>query len=288
MTRRHMRIGAAAALAAGAVIAVGTAIARTSGPREQAVIEPIRYTPAVSQSLYRAYRGGTPDEILASLVARSGASKIVEARIGKPPSWAEEAGAPPEAAWAYFTVAVPKLGPEANRAIWEADLVGAAAREAIPAAGGPEVLSSSLTLRLPSGETFPGIGGFGNVTRGQVFSTLDPASAQANVRAGAATQGLAVRRLEVLVPVHAAPAVVVTSGNPEAFVANMGRIMEAVFGPPGTYEGLYLEVRDPQGEPFFMQVSSFRSGTGRRWIRRDLDPRRRRPPDARVPTTASE
>lgn len=275
MTRKNIRIYAAAALATGAVVAAGTAVARTSAPREQESIQPVRYAPTASNSLYRAYRADTPDAILASLVARLGASRIVEARVGKPPSWAQEAGAPPDAAWAYFTVAVSSVGPEAKRAIWEADLVGAAAREAIPASGGPELLNSSLSLRLPSGETLPATGGFGHVARGQVFAISDPATARANVRAGAAAQGLAVQRLDVLVPVQAAPAVVVTHADPEAFVANAGRIVHGVFGAPGTYEGLYLEVRDRQGEPFFIQANSYRSGTGRQWIRRDLDPRRR-------------
>jgi hypothetical protein len=279
MRSKATQVGAT--LVAAAAVSTAFALTALGSPRNQkhrAV--PVRY--AVGKLALRSAGPGTPPGLLLrSIVGRYGGHAVATAGVGvggPPADWRPSEGgsaAPaPQGLWVYASVPVKGLGAPAVRPVWEANLVVAALRDEVHAAGGsPEVIGSQVSGELPSSLVVPNIGGgVGDVVFGQRFAAAAPTVA-AGIRSRATRLGLRVLTVDVLKPLQAAPAVVATTNDPAGFVDAADRNVNAVFGGVAVYEGEYLEVRAASGSPVFIQASTFRTGVGQRWIRPDLDPR---------------
>jgi hypothetical protein len=224
-----------------------------------------------------------PAALLAAVRDRYGGSAISSTTLSGPPSdfvptENPNAKAPPElleGEWLRIEIPTPKLGPEINRSIWEANLVAGAFRDELRHRGLPGLAASHVFAVLPDGRRVKVGGGVGNVVAGQQFSTLGPDAIHTAIRAGAAEAHLRVSSISVLRPLQLAPAVVGVAEDVVAFVREADRNIRLIFGPPGTYEGEYLEVHDASGGIVFVHAASFRTGVGQRWTRADLDTRRR-------------
>jgi hypothetical protein len=281
MRTRLLILGfAAAALGASVLGVVLTAPSASSNSTPD--VTPTRYT----TKLLRIQAGRPsqpPGALLRAIVARYGGHAVTaqEVTIGGPPEgWRPmEAGSPsrpiPPGLWIDGTVPVQALGAPAVRPVWEANLVIAALRDEVHAAGASDdVIGSQISGELPSGEVVPNIGGgIGNIVFGQAFSPVSPAQVQSDIRRNAAALKLRIKSLEVLTPLQAAPVVVASTQDVAGVLSNPDRIINTLFGGIATYEGEYLELRDSSGSPFFIQASAFRTGVGQRWYRKDVDPR---------------
>lgn len=243
---------------------------------------PSRYS---QSSLSHASSAGIsdPEAVLDAIVARYGGSAIVDASFGGPmPGWTctDDPAIPcPESLrnghWLYTTVSTTASGPPSTtRAIWEANLVAGALRDELHLAGiEGDLVASNVSVRLPSGKVEENTGGgLGWVAFAQGFSDADRGSVEQQVESAADDLGLDVNSLDVLQPLQAAPAVVISVDDPKEFVAHADDITIDLFGRPPRYEGEYFQANDEAGQAVFVQAAAFRSGVGMRWVRPDLDP----------------
>jgi hypothetical protein len=287
--RPHMKyiIGAAVVLAA---LASGVAWAVTgshdrSNALKRGVVTPVRFAPAGALPAASGL-SGDPNQLLPELVAAYGGHAITEADFGQPlPGWTgtedPNGSAPPEVTkgrWLYFTVKAPGEGAALQRPVWEGNIVAGALKERLHALGDRGLFAVNTSVAVPSGEILRNVGGgFGDVAFGQVFADGSPNALATDIRAAASGLGFKVDSVEVLHPLQSAPAVVLTTTDPKGFVSSADQYISQIFGGVAKYEGEYLEVRDPSGDPVFVQASAFRTGVGQRWIRKDLDQRWERP-----------
>jgi hypothetical protein len=225
-------------------------------------------------------KGVAASDALEKILARYGGDAIMQAEIGPAPGDFEptDGSVPvPEAfkngAWAYFDVSVPSESPSAIRAIWEADLVTGALRDAMHANG--ELLYSARTaLVLPGGKLAQDAsGGIGDVAPNQDFPTPELTSIASTISGALQQEGAHVEAITVLLADQAAPALIVRAADPASWVEKADSIIASAFGDPPRYEGYYIEVRDNSGDPFFIQSTAFRTGAGHLWVRPGLDPR---------------
>ena len=256
-------------------LAAGIAVAaeRLTGA-EPTDIPPVRYA-STTRLHTDEYAGSNSDTILSTIVSRSRTTSLIAARLGAPPEWAQEAGVPSDATWAYFTVAVDGLGPEALRGIWEADLIGAALRDALMAANDEKLLNTTITLSSRAdGKQHEISGALGNVEYGQRFHVSSEEGIRERTETGAERNDLDLIRFEVVRADQPAPRVRLETDDPNAFVQNAPRILQDIFGASDAFEGTYAEVVDSSDDLVYVTANTLRSGVGRTWIRPDLDPRR--------------
>jgi hypothetical protein len=76
--------------------------------------------------------------------------------------------------------------------------------------------------------------------------------------------------IEVLHPLDAALKVVATIATPEAMNRRLGQLQTALIGTPTQYEGVYLEVRLPDGSPIATLWTTYRDVVGSQSVRPDL------------------
>jgi hypothetical protein len=229
-------------------------------------VSPDRYVPQGAERQWGEFIGRTPQQILNDVLARYGGDAVVAASIDGPPPDYQPNGGPGETGkWAYFTVRASSESREAIRAIWEADLVAGVLRDGMLANG--EVLFSTRTsLLLPDGTTIPNVaGGIGNVSPNEQFNTPPAKEVPNQIENAASAAGLHVQSIQVLLPAQPAPVVVATIEDPTAVSEEWPALATKIFGQPPTYEGYYLEVRDTEGRPIFIQATDFRIGAGHQW-----------------------
>ena len=77
--------------------------------------------------------------------------------------------------------------------------------------------------------------------------------------------------IEVLHPLDAALKVVATIPTPEAMNGRLAQLQTALIGTPIQYEGVYLEVRLPDGTPIAKLWTTYRDVVGAQWVRPDLE-----------------
>ena len=77
--------------------------------------------------------------------------------------------------------------------------------------------------------------------------------------------------IEVLHPLGAALKVVATIATPEAMNGRLAQLQTALIGTPTQYEGVYLEVRLPDGSPIAKLWTTYRDPVGAQSVRPDLE-----------------
>ena len=76
-----------------------------------------------------------------------------------------------------------------------------------------------------------------------MFSSASDDAIRDQITRTAGAEGYAVHSIDIVHADQPAPAVVLTTSTPEAVAENPDAVLTSIFGPPGRYEGEYLEVR---------------------------------------------
>ena len=92
--------------------------------------------------------------------------------------------------------------------------------------------------------------------------------------------------IEVLHPRDAALKVVATIPTPEAMNGRLAELQSVLIGTPIQYEGVYLEVRLPDGNPIAKLWTTYRELAGAQSVRPDLEAILGGPPHTTVPLPA--
>jgi hypothetical protein len=231
----------------------------------------------------------SPEALLASIAPR--VDSIVRWSIGVVPPGritSEDPGEPlPPAAErmeddfiARLTVRAPENGPLAQRAMWEGQLVAAALRDALRAAGHEPLVDVVLALQLPDGRVVENVGGgLGYIAYEQQFE-VDRSDSEivSELRAQAKRAGFIVESIDVVHVDQPAPALTLRTGaDVERMIEQAQELDDALFGKTTRYEGVHWRIDDLAGEPIFIQSAAFRTGVGMEWMRPELDPRRANP-----------
>jgi hypothetical protein len=83
--------------------------------------------------------------------------------------------------------------------------------------------------------------------------------------------GLEPVSITVLHPLDAALTVITILRSPEAMNGRLAELQTILTGTPIQYEGVYLEVRLPDGSPIAKLATAFRGGRGSQWERPELE-----------------
>jgi hypothetical protein len=209
-------------------------------------------------------------EILSAITARYGGHDILSAAPGVP-----RGPNPRPGHVLHFVVAAPAQDERATRPEWEADLVEGAVADALAtsAKGLGVVADARIDLRLPNGTLMPDAsGGMGDIQPGQSFSSTSTSDIEAAVRTELARRNLRPISIDVLHADQPAPAVVARTDDARAAARAANETIRALFGiDPPKYEGYYLEIRDGKSLPVLVASAAFRSGSGRLWLRPDVE-----------------
>ena len=171
-------------------------------------------------------------------------------------------------------VSTPSLeGPGEVEATWTAGLaLGALADlERTSQRSYGDVLGDTvIKADLPSG-TVDLEGGHGLVAAGQVFAAQRDHRADdeiiASLTDSAARLDLKVVSIDVRHPLGPAPRIVLQqNGATDKPGWTVDELRDALAGNPVEYEGMYVEVRSPEGEPLLAAGTSYRTGLGGLWF----------------------
>lgn len=272
--RCHKRWVGTASLMLGVIGVTGGALAASGAfAQDQSSLMSYTHRGFVSP---QARSNVTPASLLSSIVSSVGSPAISSTRLDGPPPGVDETDDPsvPNSAaftkslWLYVTVNAPALTEEATtKPIWLGNLITGALRDELYATGQTPLFSSLVSVDLPNGSQASDVGGgIGAIRLGQVFSSASDPQVKSQIESAAAAAGYVVDSTDVVHADQPAPAVVVTTSDPQAAAASPDQVLTAIFGPSGTYEGEYLEVRAEDGTLVFVQGSAFRSGVGQRWV----------------------
>jgi hypothetical protein len=173
----------------------------------------------------------------------------------------------------HLSVLVPDNDLDAILPFWHANLVVGDLREAMHTADPSRPLfGEAVTLVSSTGKIVNTINtNIGDIAYDQRFSDASQSVLSAAIHEGAAAAGVVVKSIAVFNGLDPAPAVVVSTSDPKAYMANADLNEEKIFRDSTTYEGIYLEVQDAAGDPFLISSSSFRTGIGQTWVRADLN-----------------
>lgn len=175
---------------------------------------------------------------------------------------------PADSLWAHIAFTSAARGPRASMVAswWEANLVGAALRDELCAAGGPPLL----------GWSWPGSGtGWVTGALAQRFPNPAPAAFRRRVALVGRRYGFRIVSLRLLRPLQLAPLLVVrTDRNRKAFAADLLKILwllDPRTKNAATFEGLFFEARDRKGA-FLAVADGLRGETwASRWFANPAD-----------------
>lgn len=151
-------------------------------------------------------------------------------------------------------------------AAWQADIVQGVVAEAFANQGLPPIAGSTFTGELPSGQTVDIGGGMGNIQPGQSYSSDDDSAITQRITDLLPQWNLTLSSIHILHAGQPAPAVFVTTNDPNAAAAAATPIVRTLFGQdPPLYEGYYFQVNDTKGNLVLLQSAAFRDGAGQGW-----------------------
>jgi hypothetical protein len=215
-----------------------------------------------------------PKAALADVLSRVTFASIVSARIGTPPPDACRT-----APWLYVEAKVPStegtLG-ETARAEWESWLLTGAVAEL--SATGPNladaVSGASIKYLLPDGSTGStadsGVEPIGEMAAGQSFTDAADAVVVPKVTGVLKSFGLSPITVSVLHPVDDALVVIASTPSPDALHGQVQELTAQLSGNFVEYEGIYLEIRLPDGQPIYRSGGAARYGAGLEWVKPGL------------------
>ncbi|MDQ6523054.1 hypothetical protein RB608_05555 [Nocardioides sp. LHD-245] len=232
-----------------------------------------RYDPSARQQVQP---GDVPMNYSGAPLRRRGASipqddaiESVVAGLGKRVSFTDRPDGPLE-----VHVTTPSLeGPNDVRTTWTAELALGALAELrrTNETSYAEVLGDTkIKADLPL-ETLDLDGGHGFVATGQVFAAQADRRSDEAIESSLTDQarkfGLEVIAVDVLRPLGPAPIVILrTRGADKAPGWTMDNLRDALAGSPLDYEGIYIELRAPDGTPLVAAGTSYRTGVGGLWF----------------------
>ncbi len=266
---RLVRIGAVSVAvlavgAAGGAITLGHSNSASAGQFNPAVVAP------KAQAVTERVSGGTAAEqqLLTSILSGMDSDQFLSASIGSAP-----AGTGQDGPWLYFTTpAGAQRGADIVKPAWEAMLVAGAYRDRSTDAGLPANIGFSIRSVMPDGSSADLAGG--DSILGPQMST--PATAYTadqivqKISAHFPTHQLVINSISFVRPNQLAPVVVATTSDPQAFI-NSDYDLKSIFGDVNSYEGVYVQVNDEQGNPVIVLGIAPRIGEVTRWIRPNLD-----------------
>jgi hypothetical protein len=236
---------------------------RAEGEPTPAQFAPIGDVPRLS---------GTPAAAASALARRY--ESVVGVRLQPPHPTTEDApgGLSPEAQdgpMLSIDVAVPGSGPAAfARPVWEAYVFAGALNDRLAASGEPRLGGIDITLIRPDGTAEPIGGGLGLVVPGQRFGEISPAVTE-EIGKRADAQGLESIHLETLAGIDQAlvlEAVAPSVNVVQKLSSRPGGTFRALLGaPPGSYEGVYVAIRDRTGKALYIQGAASRIGWAFAW-----------------------
>ena len=271
MKLRHTKkvlAGAAAVVLAVTGTAVG--LAAVSGSARDGA--PVQFSPRTGAITPIS---GSPSAAVSALAARfpmirsaSVSSKVIPSEDGSP-------GTTVLAAVIQANVASMN-GADIMPAEWEAELLGGAIADsyaATPKLGAVKTVET--TVFTPDGQSRYIGGGLGNVVRNQVFSAL-PTTLASIVASRAPSLGLSDAHVSYIRALSPAIVISATSTDPAETLqavdkSDDGPLNVLLDGPPTRYEGVFLEVKDANGSPVYINATAARAGAGLSWIRPDLE-----------------
>jgi hypothetical protein len=160
--------------------------------------------------------------------------------------------------------------------VWLADLaVGAIAeRSRTNEAVANDVVSTATAVGLGEGgkpvTTFLGIGA---VRLGQVFGSSDDSALTAHVADVAESHGLTVADLRILHPLESALSVTFVVPDGATIDWTIDELRTNLVGAPPEVEGVFIELRDPHGQPLLQSGVAYRTGEGGLWFAPGQDSR---------------
>ena len=207
----------------------------------------------------------SPDEAIAQTLA--GLSNVIRsAKVGPQPN----GGSFPNGVWLHIEVAAENQ----MEGQWEATLLAGAVADRTAESGFlASVIKGYIVDYVPSDGSEP---------TGQPTNELDvagerfrpPGDDNTIKRVAADTLarfGAQPVSIEVLHPLDAALKVVATIATPEAMNGRLAQLQTALIGTSTQYEGVYLEVRLPDGSPIAKLWTTYRDVVGAQWVRPDLE-----------------
>ena len=239
------------AVAVFVVVAVGCgqASGQGSGPRHRGAA-----APGTMVSGGTASQQSAVESILTGLGSNNQISEIKITASG-PSDFATSSDS-----WVDFTIPTGR-GPETIRAQWMAFLVAGAFRDmsaqssTLPPVGG--VILDGYGAQIIGGSDHPAI----------TVTAPNDQTIDSNLQA----IGLSPVSISHAQPDSGiAPIVIAQTSDPASFVAKHPNPWADVFGDVNLYEGTYLEVDDPQGQPVLIGAYASRAAHGVSWIRPDL------------------
>jgi hypothetical protein len=224
--------------------------------------------------------GGTPEqrELVVEVLERMDGSAIEAVIITSPPGCPSDCPDPehPDETWLEITVrAQEKEGPERVEAYWEGLLAAGAIRDESYVRGLPNVQGKTMTIDYPDGTSEDGAA---TIISQPLKHDLAPSSAEgteAAIRDAAKRAQVASDPVTFLEPSGPAAMVTVVSEG-DSPLRDGEEFLNELFGSVVTeknplVEGIFVEVRDRDGQPVRASAYSVRTGEGVGWIRPDLE-----------------
>ena len=211
----------------------------------------------------------SPEEAIAQTLA--GLSNVIRAgNLGPPPRSSD--GSHPDGTWLHIEVAADNP----MEAAWEAALLAGAVADRT--AGDGHFLASVITGWIvdeaPSDGSIQPEEDATNyiVVAGERFLPPgDDNEIKRGVTATLARFGARPVSIEVLHPRDVALKVVATIPTPHAMNRRLAELQSVLIGMPTQYEGVYLEIRLPDGSPIAKLWTTYRTVIGAQSVRPDLE-----------------
>jgi|GEM_PF-6149243 len=169
-----------------------------------------------------------------------------------------------------YDLAVPALGGSAiTKALWEGQLFAGAVADEYAASGLQPILEVHPYLVTPDGSRQLAGGGVASQIHDQVFDHV-PSNVATTIASAARGFGLRQVKVSTVTAIQNAVAIDAVSDTPKKTVQALEKSEHGVLGAllgarPGNYEGIFVEIRDSQGRPMFIDASAPRSGGGIAW-----------------------
>jgi hypothetical protein len=271
---RDIKRPAIALIALSLAIGVPLAVTSIGGADPHNDPAPVQYADGVDAA--PAPTGRSKAAVVADVLAQVRAPNLVSAAFVPPGTpVTDEPGAKTDQTSNVLSMTVDTDGSIAGsiRSTWIAQMVAGVIADQLAAEGDGPLASIRLVGKLPNGSAVDLGSGIGNVVTGQRFSNQSQNAIARQLRAKADRLGLRVLSISFVQPKQAAPALVLETTNPAAFVKSLESpdTWTALLGKHRNYEGWYLEVRDTNGSPVVISSSAHRAGVAQSWTRPDLD-----------------